>query len=521
MLTVRTRLHYARKEFYARAASDVAARRRGREPEVRVVSASRRRASLRRHAGRRASRRHVDGCARSCATAQAPRASRRALGLAFAARSEPAELSAAAEARAEASIRWTRITPTTPVRRPFVVGLGLAAACAAALVVWQARAPQARRLRRRRRRRRAHRATLAAPRPDRLEALVTLVGGDVALARGDAPARRLGLDTRLGAADRITTAGSARAAAQWSEGSGFLLYGDAELTLARLEPRTQRLELGRGQILGARRSARAGRVAARDHARSHRQRARHLVHRRLRGAHDDRRGARRHRRGDRARRLGVDAVDRAGARHLRPRPQRLDAAVGPPGGAAARRLGDELPAVDRRSTPRARPRARSSSRRSRRPSSPSTASSSAPTPLEVRRPLGRHYVELTRADFRTQHQWIAVGKEPGELRASLVHAGARRRRAVGARRDRVDGAPPLDADSRLLRAPPQARPVAGRHRLAQLRVGDAGQVTRVDVEQSTLPDPLVAECLRREAAGWSFAQGRNATVVYPFVFRTQ
>ena len=39
-----------------------------------------------------------------------------------------------------------------------------------------------------------------------------------------------------------------RAAAQWSEGSGFLLYGDAELTLARLEPRTQRLELGRGQI---------------------------------------------------------------------------------------------------------------------------------------------------------------------------------------------------------------------------------------------------------------------------------
>ncbi|MGZ3440132.1 MAG: AgmX/PglI C-terminal domain-containing protein, partial [Polyangia bacterium] len=55
----------------------------------------------------------------------------------------------------------------------------------------------------------------------------------------------------------------------------------------------------------------------------------------------------------------------------------------------------------------------------------------------------------------------------------------------------------------------------------KLRVGDAGQVTRVDVEQSTLPDPLVAECLRREAAGWSFEQGRNATVVYPFVFRTQ
>jgi hypothetical protein len=55
----------------------------------------------------------------------------------------------------------------------------------------------------------------------------------------------------------------------------------------------------------------------------------------------------------------------------------------------------------------------------------------------------------------------------------------------------------------------------------RLRVGDAGQVSHVSVEESTLPDPLVGECLRREAAGWSFTIGRNATVVYPFVFRTQ
>ena len=77
---------------------------------------------------------------------------------------------------------------------------------------------------------------------------MTLIGGDVELARGDTPARKLGLDAHLGAADRITTAASARAAAQWSEGSGFLLSGDSELTLARLEPHTQRLELGHGQI---------------------------------------------------------------------------------------------------------------------------------------------------------------------------------------------------------------------------------------------------------------------------------
>ena len=71
-------------------------------------------------------------------------------------------------------------------------------------------------------------------------------------------------------------------------------------------------------------------------------------------------------------------------------------------------------------------------------------------------------------------------------------------------------------ERRLKRDPSLAGTVSLR-----LRVGDAGQVTRVDVEQSTLPDPLVADCLRHEAAGWSFAQGRNSTVVYPFVFRTQ
>ena len=71
-------------------------------------------------------------------------------------------------------------------------------------------------------------------------------------------------------------------------------------------------------------------------------------------------------------------------------------------------------------------------------------------------------------------------------------------------------------ERRLKRDPSLAGTVSLR-----LRVGGAGQVTRVDVEESTLPDPLVAECLRREAAGWSFVVGRNATVVYPFVFRTQ
>jgi hypothetical protein len=144
------------------------------------------------------------------------------------------------------------------------------------------------------------------------------------------------------------------------------------------------------------------------------------------------------------------------------------------------------------------------------------------TPLTLRRPLGNHYVELTRADFRTQHQWVAIGREPSELHMALVHAPPSTADSESA---------PVEIESMVRRRATQIRAcyerrlkrdpeLAGTVSL-RLRVGDAGQVTRVDVEQSTLPDPLVADCLRHEAAGWSFEQGRNSTVVYPFVFRTQ
>jgi hypothetical protein len=71
-------------------------------------------------------------------------------------------------------------------------------------------------------------------------------------------------------------------------------------------------------------------------------------------------------------------------------------------------------------------------------------------------------------------------------------------------------------ERRLKRDPSLAGTVSLR-----LKVGDVGQVQKVSVEESTLEDPMVAECLRKEAAGWSFVKGKNATVVYPFVFRTQ
>ncbi|HEX9101960.1 MAG TPA: AgmX/PglI C-terminal domain-containing protein, partial [Polyangia bacterium] len=417
-------------------------------------------------------------------------------------------------------IRWTRIPPTVPVRRPSHVGLGLAAAAAAALVVWNAREPRRNAYASTAPSSAAHHTPAPAPRPDRLEALVTLIGGDVELAHGDTPARKLSLDARLGAADRLTTAGSARAAAQWSEGSGFLLSGDSELFLARLEPRTQRLELGRGQIsvrVGPHEPGESLHVITPDHIVSVHgtwftvASAQHVTTVEvLEGT--------------------VEVTNRDGSSStLLTAPARATFGRGrtastPLSGRQAARLRAESemnflpwPGVDA---------ARAASGALLVASQPPSELAVdgvvlGATPLELRRPLGNHYVELTRADFRTLHQWITVGREPSELRAALVHAAPApdaesapveiesmvRRRATQIR---------ACYERRLKRDPELAGTVSLR-----LRVGDAGQVTRVDVEQSTLPDPLVADCLRHEAAGWSFAQGRNATVVYPFVFRTQ
>jgi len=459
--------------------------------------------------------RHVAGCT-ACTTSQARVLAARG-ALLDAARVEPAELSPAAEARAEASIRWTRIAVTPPVRRPFLVGLGIAAAAAAAILVWNARAPH-------RAAWAASRPTIAHPappvaRPDRLEALVTLIGGDVELTHGDTPARKLALDTRLGASDRITTAAGSRAAAQWSEGSGFLLYGDAELTLARLEPRTQRLELNRGQIsvrVGPHDPRESLHVITPDHIVS--------VHGTwftvASSAHattvEVLEGT-------------VEVTERDGANStLLTAPARATFGRGrtastPLSGrqAAALRAASEMN-LQRWAGLDAARKASGALSVASRPEAELAVDGIVlgGTPLVVRRPLGRHYVELTRADFRPLHQWITVGAEPGELHAALVAAPPPQEESA-----------PVEIESMVRRRATQIRAcyerrlkrdpsLAGTVSL-RLRVGDAGQVTRVDVEGSTLTDPLVAECLRREAAGWSFTQGRNATVVYPFVFRTQ
>ena len=457
--------------------------------------------------------RHVDACA-TCATARARILNAR-MALGEAARMSPPDPSPAAEARAEASIRWTRLPPTVAVRRPFLIGLGLTAALAAGVVGWlRAPVPHAPRPAAM-----ARATTTPEVRPDRLEALVTLIGGDVQLVRGG-NSGRLSLDTRIGAGDRLTTAGAGRAAAQWSEGSGFLLFGDAELTLARLEPHTQRLELAAGQIsvrVGPHEPGESLHVLTPGHVVS--------VHGTWFTVASS------------ANTTTVEVLE--GTVEVSERDGSSSTVLTAPARATFGRGRTASTALSGREAARLRAASEmnlmpwSSLDAARAASGALRVASQPPaelavdgvvmgsTPLAVRRPLGRHYLELTRAEFRPLHQWVTVGKEEGELRLGLVQAPLKHE----------DESAPVEIESmvrnratqiracyerRLKRDPTLAGTVSLR-----LRVGEAGQVSRVTVEESTLPDPMVGECLRREAAGWSFTVGRNATVVYPFVFRTQ
>ncbi len=55
----------------------------------------------------------------------------------------------------------------------------------------------------------------------------------------------------------------------------------------------------------------------------------------------------------------------------------------------------------------------------------------------------------------------------------------------------------------------------------RLRIGKTGKIREASVEDSTLDDVGVPECLRHEAMSWSFPESRSSTVVYPFVFRAE
>jgi hypothetical protein len=148
-------------------------------------------------------------------------------------------------------------------------------------------------------------------------------------------------------------------------------------------------------------------------------------------------------------------------------------------------------------------------------------------PLSIIKTEGRHLVEIVRRGFQPLRRWVTVGAEPEELRASLaplppsrVEEPTSSSPAFVEEMVRARGHKIRACYERALKRDPQ---LAGAVSL-RLRVDDVGRVASVAVESNTLEGESgreVGECMRREVRGWSFSAGRNATIVYPFVFRSQ
>jgi anti-sigma factor RsiW len=149
-------------------------------------------------------------------------------------------------------------------------------------------------------------------------------------------------------------------------------------------------------------------------------------------------------------------------------------------------------------------------------------------PLSILKSEGRHLVEIVRRGFQPLRRWVTVGPEPEELRASLapLPPPSPAPAAPPPRPDFVDEM--VRARGHKIRAcyerALKREPTLSGAVSLKLRIDDVGRVAAVSVESTTLEGDAgheVAECMRREVRGWSFSSGRNATIVYPFVFRSQ
>jgi hypothetical protein len=423
--------------------------------------------------------------------------------------------------RTEATIRWTRVPRQAAVRPAFWFGLG-AAACAAGVCLLLARP--------------AGVASSASPRvavaprvaPSPVSpppavaaagesAMVTLLGGDVRLWRGG-KSRALDAATLLIGGDRLITGAGARVAVQWGSGSGLLLTSDAELAFSALTATEQSFELARGRA-----DLRVGRhqpgeqlavrtpshvvtvhgtwfTVAADGARTTVEVYEGVVEVAERG-------------GRATTLLHAPATGVFGPGRAQHGP--LDAAK-----AAQRRAESEVNLVPWPSLEAAR----AATALLAVASTPEGALSIdgvqlGQTPMAVRRPIGRHLVDIVRDGFHPLRKWVTVGVDTGELRMALPRVADEQLMEPVAVEEmvRARGRQIRACYERGLKRDPT---LAGTVSL-KLAVGDVGQVRRVSVEESTLADPVVADCLKHEAAGWAFKTGRNATVVYPFVFRAQ
>jgi hypothetical protein len=416
----------------------------------------------------------------------------------------------ASTGRATATLRWMRIDPPRQVRPAFFFALGLGAAAAAALFMvgrgFEGAQPGASA---------PVRVAVAPPaevKSAEAQALVTLLGGKVELERAGARSP-VEIGTLLRGGDKLVAASSARLAAQWADGSGFLLSSDSSLTIAKLQSGAQRFALSRGKV--DMRVAGPADLAVETTS--------HVV--RVRGTWFTVAG-------DGSRTTvevfegSVEVAERDGsAVTVLQAPAR---GVFGPGRAttsplaahdvAERRLKSELNLLIWALRDKSGVLSIASD-------PPGTLAVDGVelgvTPLLVRRSLGRHYIEISRKGFAPIQRWMDVGREPGELRTAMVS------RMV---HDVTDGPVPIEemvrARSRQIRACYERSlkrdpSLAGTVSL-QVRVGGSGRVSAAAVESSTLVDANeVGECLAHEARSWKFATGRNSTVVYPFVFRPQ
>jgi hypothetical protein len=314
----------------------------------------------------------------------------------------------------------------------------------------------------------------------------------------------------------LATGGGARVGVQWADQAGFVVGGDARLGLQRFEAGHQRLALARGKLVvrAPHAPGRALEVATPGHLVSVRGTwftvaayAQETTVEVLEGVVEvaDLDGS-------------ASTTLRAPARAVFGRGRASSGALGA-GEAARLRARDELslvPFVDLKSALDTTGLLRVGAEGEGTITVDGLPVGAAP--LELRRARGRHLVELQRHGLAVTHKWIEVGPEPGELR-------------LAGPPEPVAPSEPVEIGDMIRRRASQIRSCYERrlkldHTLEgtvslRLRVGDTGRVTQVKIEEASLPDPLVGECLRHEAQSWRFDVGRNATVVYPFVFRPE
>ncbi len=430
--------------------------------------------------------------------------------------------------RIEAALRWSRTQPVYVEPSPFRWGFafaGLAAAALAGFVGWRAFHRASPTVAPRIEIAHADRiapAVAPAPKPQMLEALVTLVGGDARLGRAQGGDEKLDAMARLGVGDRLLTAASARVAFQWAEGSGALLGPSSALHLARLDQRAQELALDGGELavrVGPHQPGEALRVVTPHHAIEVRGTwfvvsvdAHGTTVQVLEGV------------------VEVAALQGDGSSTRIAAPQRAVFPAGRGVGEGARPLsGREASALRQGSEMgllawTSLDKELTSTGVFRVGSAPPAelvvdGVSFGPTPVALRRPLGGHLVELTRPGFATIRRWISVGNEPGDLHVAM-HTEVEQPKSTPPTPEEVMEVvrnhrrqTTACYEHSLKRDPTLAGTVT-----LEIHVGPTGQVAGTRIEKDSLRDEEVVECLRREASSLAFAHARNVTVVIPFDF---